>query len=170
MPCCFCGWQARKQPIHWSDQQRQSNTMQEARKTFMYRMQPQQCSLVLALLLCCCCQHVTSHALMVYPASRNWLAYLEQNYYWSHGLSAGGGFECLRDPSLCKSRTEDRRQYACTQLYLQTTATAIAGMRCVSAAHYRGSNACARSSYEFIVTKAGMQTPTALLCTSFLLL
>jgi hypothetical protein len=33
---------------------------------------------------------VAGHGLMLQPRSRNWLAYLGSNNYWSHGLNAGG--------------------------------------------------------------------------------
>jgi hypothetical protein len=34
--------------------------------------------------------HVAGHGLLLQPRSRNWLAYLNSNNYWSHGLNAGG--------------------------------------------------------------------------------
>jgi len=119
--------------------------MHEPHRTFMYRMQWQQRSLVLVLLLCCCCQHVAPHALMVYPPSRNWLAYLEQNYYWSHGLSAGGEVECLRGLSLCKKAGQKEQAVHLHTAYLQAAAATIAGMRCVSAIQHQNCDACARS-------------------------
>lgn len=30
------------------------------------------------------------HGMMIQPRSRNWVAYLEQNYPWAHGLNMGG--------------------------------------------------------------------------------
>lgn len=36
---------------------------------------------------CMCC---LPPGLLLWPRSRNWIAYLDQNFYWSHGLNAGG--------------------------------------------------------------------------------
>lgn len=33
---------------------------------------------------------VAGHGLMLQPRSRNWIGYVEQNFYWAHGLNAGG--------------------------------------------------------------------------------
>jgi hypothetical protein len=30
------------------------------------------------------------HGIMVHPRSRNWMAYLDWNFPWAHGLSMGG--------------------------------------------------------------------------------
>ena len=42
------------------------------------------------LLLWLCAASVSAHGLMVNPRSRNWKAYLEENFSWAHGLSMGG--------------------------------------------------------------------------------
>lgn len=49
--------------------------------------------LLLALIVAVisCCTSVKAHGTLLSPRSRNFIAYLEQNYYWSHGLNAGGG-------------------------------------------------------------------------------
>lgn len=46
--------------------------------------------LLVSALLACYCPPAAGHAALVFPASRNWVAYLQKNFYWSHGLSAGG--------------------------------------------------------------------------------
>lgn len=43
-----------------------------------------------ALLLAALPPPADAHAVMVQPRARNWLAYLQDSYYWPHGLSMGG--------------------------------------------------------------------------------
>ncbi|WIA21942.1 hypothetical protein OEZ85_004308 [Tetradesmus obliquus] len=51
----------------------------------------QQCSAAgVTLVLLQLAAHVAGHGLLLQPRSRNWLAYLSSNNYWSHGLNAGG--------------------------------------------------------------------------------
>lgn len=43
-----------------------------------------------ALLLLQLLAPATGHGMMINPRSRNWAAYLQNNYYYAHGLNMGG--------------------------------------------------------------------------------
>lgn len=40
--------------------------------------------------------HCSAHGMMTQPAARNWLAWINNNYYWPDGANAGGEHHLLR--------------------------------------------------------------------------